>query len=147
MNLFKRKPYRIRRSGHRVFVEWRKPIEQWSPDAGDAYLPALRRHVQASVDEAAWSLVGRENPSGDSAYREYVERVCAQLIEEYGLNEIEDEIKIGVYHLGLLVLSIPTETPDTFPYYYRGIQLKPYRRQNNGLNPTDDPRGRGSSSG
>ncbi|MCP5487508.1 MAG: hypothetical protein H7A43_02575 [Verrucomicrobia bacterium] len=71
----------------------------------------------------------------------------AELIEEYSLHEIEDEIKIGVYHLGLLVLSIPTDAPETFPYYYRGIQLKPYRRQNNGLNPTDDPRGRGPSSG
>lgn len=146
-SLFQGKPYRIRRSGHRVFVKWLKPIAQWPPDAGEAYLPTLRRHVQASVDESAWSLVGRENPCSDSAYREYVERVRAELIEEYSLHEIEDEIKIGVYHLGLLVLSIPTDAPETFPYYYRGIQLKPYRRQNNGLNPTDDPRGRGPSSG
>jgi hypothetical protein len=128
MNLFNRKPYRIRRSGHRVFVKWRKPIEQWPPDAGEAYLPSLRLYVQASVDATAWSLVGRENPASDPAYREYVERVRAQLIEEYSLHEIKDEIKIGVYHLGLLVLSIPTDDPEKFPYYYRGIQLKPFRK-------------------
>ncbi len=128
MNLFNRKPYRIRRSGHCVYVKWRKPIEQWSPDAGEAYLPALRRHVQASVDETTWALVGRENPSSEPAYREYVERVRTQLIEEYSLHDIGDEIKIGVYHLGLLVLSIPAGDAEMFPYFYRGIQLKPFRK-------------------
>jgi len=127
-NLFNRKPYRIRRRGHRVFVKWRKPIEQWSAAAGDAYLRTLRQHVHASVDEATWALVGREDPSSDPAYREHVERVRAQLIEEYALQEIQDEIKVGVYHLGLLVLSFPTDDLDKYPYYYRGIQLKPFRK-------------------
>lgn len=128
MNLFNRKPYEIRRSGHRVFVKWRKPIKQWSPGSVKAYMPSLRRHAQASVDEKAWSLVGRENTSSYPAYREYVERVRAQLIEEYSLHHIDDQITIGAYHLGLLVLRFTADEPHSFPYCYRGIQLKPLRK-------------------
>ncbi len=62
-------------------------------------------------------------------YREYVEHVRAQLIEEYVLHEIQDEIKIGAYHMSLLVLSFPSDDLEMYPYYYRGIQLKPF---NNG---------------
>jgi hypothetical protein len=129
--MFNRKPYRIKRSGHSVFVKWLKPIELWAPEANDAYLPSLRKHVQASVDESAWPLVGRENPSSNPAYREYVERVRAQLIEEYSLQATQDEIKIGTYHMGLLVLSWPSDNLDVYPYYYRGIQLKPFKKREN----------------
>jgi len=127
MNLFNRKPYRINRNAHRVFVKWVKPIEQWTPHDSDTFLPALRSHVQASVDDTTWSIIGQDNPASDSAYRAYVERVRAQLIEEYGLQDIQDEIKVGTYHLGLLVLSWPSPEFETYPYYYRGIQLKPFQ--------------------
>ncbi len=128
MNLFNRKPYRIRRSGHSVFAKWLKPIEQWSSDANDAYLTTLCRHVQASVDDATWSIVGREDPSSDPAYLKYVECVRAQLIEEFVLHDIEGEVEIGLYHFGLLVLSFPSDDLDKYPYYYRGIQLKPFKK-------------------
>jgi len=128
INVFHRKPYRIRRDGHCVFVKWVRPIEQWSQKDGDSYLPTLQDHVRASVDEATWVLVGREDPASNPAYRAYVENVRVQLIQEYSLQKIADSIKIGVYHLGLLVLGFPSDDPEKYPYYYRGIQLKPYRK-------------------
>jgi hypothetical protein len=128
MDLFNRKPYRIKRNGHSVFVKWLKPLVEWPPEANDAYLPSLRRHVQASVNETVWTLVGRANPSSDPEYREYVEHVRVQLIEEYSLQEIQEQIEVGVYHGGLLVLSWESDHPEKFPYYYRGIQLKPFKR-------------------
>ena len=121
-NFFQRTPYRIEREGHAVYVKWFKPIEKWSSKANDKYLPTLQKYVKASVNEETWAMIGAENPSSNIACQAYVEQVRTELIEEYSL----DGVEIGAYHMGMLVLSFPTSEPESYPYYYRGIQLKPF---------------------
>ena len=127
MRLFRKRPYRIRVDGDRVFVQWLKPIQEWQPDEGKDYLPKLQEAVKRTVDTAVWELVSRPDPSSDPAYREYVGRIRGDLIRDFGLSDRTGEVKIGNYHLGMLVLSFPAANGVEYPYYYRGVQLVPIR--------------------
>jgi len=121
-------PYRLTRVGHQVFAEWLRPIESWSDKDQDDYMAELRSAVRASIDEPTWNLISRENRSDHEEYQRYVREVREKLIEEYSLQEIGEQLGIGLYHGGLLVLSWPVEEGGTYPYYYHGVQLKPYKR-------------------
>lgn len=127
MRLFDRPPYRIRVAGDRVFVQWLKPIQEWQPAEGAGYLPELRAAVKATVKSDAWEIISRRDPSSDPAYREYVERIRGEFIQEFGLVERVGEVNVGTYHLGMLVLSFPATEGVEYPYYYRGVQLVPIR--------------------
>ncbi|MDQ8209847.1 hypothetical protein QEH52_20180, partial [Coraliomargarita sp. SDUM461003] len=94
------------------------------------YLEDLQSAVKESVPPEAWQLIRRENKTKDPDYIEYTETVRKQLIGELGLQDSEEEVKIGLYHGDMFVISFPTdERIIDLPYYYMGIQLKPFNRK------------------
>ena len=125
MKLFRNDLYTIRAEGHRVFVRWLKPMTEWEPEVNERYLPALQDAVKKSVDAVSWKLISEPNPSGNPAYREYVEKVRTEFIAEYRMEKRHANVRIGTYHMGMLVLSFPAEPAVVYPYYYRGVQLSP----------------------
>lgn len=125
--LFRRKKYRIRLDGHRVFVSWSAPVEQWADAECREYLQALMAAVRQTVDEQTWALLSRESPCADPDCRAYVETVKALLMQEYGLHEQRDQVELGRYHGDVLVISFKAGPGTDWPYYYRGVQLKPLR--------------------
>ena len=126
-NFLNRKPYRIRVCGHSVFVKWRKPIPQWTPEEGVDYQPALRKAVSKTVDNETWQILSDPEFYDNPKYRTYVDGIRARLIEEYHLQSKADAVKIGTYHAGLLILSFPTASDTEYPYYFYGVQLKPFK--------------------
>ena len=70
-------------------------------------------------------MISQRDPAESTEYQAHVERVRGQLVEEYGLSSRNDGVKIGLYHMGMLVISFPASDDVEYPYYYRGVQLKP----------------------
>jgi hypothetical protein len=127
MRPFRRKKYRMRVAGDRVFVTWLKPVTEWSDSECQAYLGRLGKAVRQTVSSEVWSLLTMPEPCENREYQRYVQSVREELIGEYGLNKVSDEVKIGLYHADMLVISFPVEEGVEYPYYYRGIQLKPFK--------------------
>lgn len=65
----------------------------------------------------------------DPKAHEYIKGVRSSLIMEYSLVDSEDEVWIGDYHMGMLVLGFKAKPDVLYPYYYKGIQLKPMASQ------------------
>ena len=122
-----KKPYRIRVSGHSVFVKWLKPIQQWPPEDSEDYLPSLQKAVSKTVDQKTWQLISSPDFYSNPEYRNYVERIRTKLIEEYHFQSQANEVKISTYHMGFLVLDFPVSDETEYPYYYCGVQLKPLK--------------------
>ncbi len=116
MRLFRKDPYRIRVDGHRVFVRWLKPITEWRPDEGSRYLSALQGAVRKTIDSATWALISQADPESDPAYRAHVERVKGQLLEEHGLQSRCEDVRVGLYHMGMLVISFPANAHTEYPW-------------------------------
>jgi len=117
--------YLFKRIGHKVFVEWLAPLESWSDATLDNYSADLRKNVRASLDdESCWKIVSRGDPSAHQDYHLYVKGVREKLIEEYSLQEIAEEIEIGDYYDGILVLSFFSNESAKYPNFYCGIQLE-----------------------
>ena len=125
MNLFRKSPYRIRIDGHSVFTQMMTPITEWKPSESEKYLSDLQTAVKQTVDAPTWALISEPNPSSNPAYRTYVENIRKDLLTEFGLEDRREDVRIGTYHMGMLVLSFPAKSDIQYPYYYRGIQLKP----------------------
>lgn len=126
-NFLNRKPYQIRVCGHSVFVKWTKPIQQWTPEDGVDYLPSLWKAIKKTVDSETWQLISDPKFYDNPKYRSYVEGIRVRLIDEYHLQPKAETVKIGSYHMGLLVLSFPSACDTEYPYYYCGVQLKPFK--------------------
>jgi hypothetical protein len=118
-------PFQIRTEGQCVFVRCLKPISEWQSDDGNKYLAALRDAVHSSVDAATWALVSQQTPSSNPVFQAYVDEVRRQLLEEFGIERSAGDVKVGFYHGDTLVISFPAEDGIEYPYYYRGVQLKP----------------------
>lgn len=131
-----RRSYKIRVRGHCVYVKLNRPIHELKDEKGEQYLSELQAAVRRTVDADIWALISRPHPQNDKDYSDYVERVKALLIKEYDLDPEADEVHTGNYHLGMLVLSFVAAEEVEYPYYYRGVQLKPHKEsdQQNGDN-------------
>ena len=62
----------------------------------------------------------------DSKAQKYVEEVRDSLISEYSLDQQTDEVALGNYHMGMIVISFKARPSVEYPYCYKGIQLKPW---------------------
>ena len=126
--MFKKKPYKIKIENESVYCTWLKDITDWTAKESDEYLLKLRSAVQKTVKEDTWKLLTNETrKSEDKEYQSYVENVRLELISKYGIEEAK--VKVGLYHGDMLVLSMEVEDPKSFPYYFMGIQLKPYKKK------------------
>ena len=126
--IFKKKPYQIKVKNESVYCTWLKDIMDWTPNESDEYLSKLRLAVQKTVKEDTWKLLTSETiKSEDKDYQIYVETVRKEVIARYGIEE--KKVKIGLYHGDMLVLSLEVEDPKSYPYYFMGIQLKPYKKK------------------
>jgi hypothetical protein len=121
----KSKPYEINIEGHRVYMSWDQPIHAWNQKAQDSYLPELQAAVRLTIDDAAYPIISSGNMQADPRAHDYVAKVRNDLIVEYGLVDSEETVWIGNYHMGMLVIGFKAEPAIKYPYYYKGIQLKP----------------------
>jgi len=117
--------YTIRVDDHRVYVKWFAPIQEWSAEECDQYLQHLRQTVQGTVDPETWELLVREGRTDMPDYKEYVHKIREMLMEEYSLDQTADDVSIDLYHGDQFVISFRAAEGVEYPYYYRGIQLKP----------------------
>jgi hypothetical protein len=90
----------------------------------DDYIETLRKSVEQTVSPSVWELISKSNKSEGPEYRAYTESVRESFIDEFGYSEQKEEVKIGVYHCDMLVISFPKKKNTTYPFYYMGIQLK-----------------------
>ena len=132
MKLFTKTVSGARTEGHSVYqtfgMKFFKP-KSFFPFS-DSYLDDLRKAVRSSVSTEVWEIIGeKENRTKDPEYIEYTEKVRRHLIEEFDLHEMEDEVKIGLYHCDMFVISFPKKRHTNYPYYYMGIQLKPFNHE------------------
>lgn len=125
-NVFQKKDYKFKVDKHRVFAFWKEPSIQKTDSEWEEYGRYLQNAIKQSVEPNVWSLISKPGFYDDPEYGIYVKKVRIMLIEEYGLDS--EEVKIGNYHLGLLVLGFPAQENIKYPLYYRGVQLKPYEK-------------------
>ena len=125
--MFKKKPYVIKVENDSVFCTWKKDITAWSEKELEQYLPQLREAVRKTVDNKIWELITIESGRSEiKDYQKYVERVRQEVISRFEVHE--SKVKVGYYHGDMLVLSLEVEDPKSYPYYFMGIQLKPYKK-------------------
>ncbi|TWT62983.1 hypothetical protein [Rubinisphaera italica] len=117
--------YTITREGDKVFLSVYSPIQNLPPKVVDQYLSDLQSAVRNSVEENVWKIVSSGNMQSDPKACEYVEIVRRSLIDEFGLKDDSNEVWIGNYHLGMIVIGFNAKPQVIYPYYYKGIQLKP----------------------
>ncbi len=125
-DFLRRTKYTLRVDGHRVFRRWLRPIQEWSNKDCREYSRQLDESIRKTVTPEIWTLLTGPEPSENAEYQAYVASVRSQLIAEYGFQDRADQIFVGVYHYERLVIGFPARKGVEYPYYYRGIQLKPY---------------------
>ena len=131
MKLFSKVVSGVRIEGHSVYKNTKRKalVSKGEFPFPENYLDDLRAGVKETVSPDTWDLIQRKNRTEDPEYIEYAETVRKQLIEEYALQDSEEEVKIGLYHADMFVISFPTDKKIIeLPYYYMGIQLKPFNR-------------------
>jgi RimJ/RimL family protein N-acetyltransferase len=127
--------YDLRRVGHAVFVTWHQSIAEWPPGTVDDYLETLRQMLRASIEPSAWRILTAEvdgRKIEGPEYLAYVESVRDHLVEEFHLDPRADDVGLSAYHGDQLVISFEAESPEDFPRYYRGVQLKPRLHETTG---------------
>lgn len=123
---FKRsKPYSIRVEDDSVFVSWDQPLSEWDQKSQDEYLPKLQEAVRSTVDDEVYAIISYGDMYSDPKAKEYVESVIADLRMKYALPDSDDVVRIGYYHMEMLVIGFDADPQIQYPYYYKGIQLKP----------------------
>ncbi|MCM8539702.1 MAG: hypothetical protein NE328_05455 [Lentisphaeraceae bacterium] len=125
----KKKPsYKIFIDGDCVHTKWFRGITEWSEREGDLYLTKLRDAVKETVSKEVWELLTKENlRSEDPEYISYVEEIKKDLIGRYSIEK--EHVKVGLYHGDSLVISFPSEEIEKYPYYFKGVQLKPLKKK------------------
>jgi hypothetical protein len=119
------KPYSIRVNGDSVFVSWNKPLPEWDQQSQDEYLPSLQKAVRSTVDDEVYEIISSGDMWSDQKANDYVKMVVDDLRKQYGLPDSEESVWIGHYHMNMLVIGFDADPQIQYPYYYKGIQLKP----------------------
>lgn len=119
----------LRTDGHSVYRVFRRKL--CAPDFPfpNGYLEDLRRTVSETVSPETWTLITKENRTENAEYVAYIEQVRREFIREFGYQDIEEQVRMGLYHGDMYVISFPKRTTRELPYYYRGIQLRPYEEK------------------
>ncbi len=121
---FKRsKPYTIKVAGDSVYVSWERPLPEWDQRSQDEYLPDLEAAVRSTISDEIYEIISSGDMWSDPKAKEYVERVKRDLTDRFGLPE--KAVRIGHYHMNMLVLGFDADRDTKYPYFYKGIQLKP----------------------
>ena len=140
MNLFRRKSIIHKRDGCKVYRKYRKPITEISNAELDRSKIEFRNAIIKSISPDSYRIITKEAKTQDPEYIQYTEDVRNDLIEEFYL--VADSVKIGLYHGGQYVLSFPKVEKIDYPFFYKGIQLKPYEPEEQigiGLPITEEP--------
>lgn len=124
---FKRpKPYRIRIEDDSVYVTWESPLPEWDQRSQDEYLPELQAAVRSTVNDEVNEIISSGDMWSHPKANEYVELVRMDLIKRYGLPDTKEAVWIGNYHANMLVIGFYADKDVRYPYFYKGIQLKPW---------------------
>ena len=128
-NIFSKPAYKLTIKNDSVFCKWHKDITQWSEKESDEYLAQLQSAVKKTVSQEKWELITKDSPrSEDVEYQNYVEAVKKEVILKFGFEESFELVRIGLYHSDMLVISFPAQEKIKYPYYFMGVQLKPYKK-------------------
>ena len=123
---WRRKPYTIKVRGHCVFVTWHRPLKQWGKDVCERYSEDLRRAIRRTVADDVFEMLTAGPQDESPEVLRYVRRVMADLMAEFNLDAAQNEVTIAGYHMEMLIISFKAPPGTNYPYYYKGVQLKPY---------------------
>lgn len=128
----KKSSFEIKVDKHRVYAQWYKPLKELGPADFDAYHLALCAAVRDTVDDDTYAIISSGSMWSDKKAHEYVEAVRKDLIAEYGFPDSTKHVWIGHYQMDMIVIGFVGDPKVTYPYFYKGIQLKPTVIQQDG---------------